>query len=223
MARGNILVTLKPDYCIWEATAVGEPFSVRTGVYLDPEGWMVATDGYILAAVPCKINGPLAQGLVIPARFLAAISETFNEDTPKPLALEIRTKGSAAVVSHVNHDTIMTTTPVRSAYPNWRNLIPPLTNMSQPHTQIMYNPALVTRLGAAIGVKTPLIVLSQGYDPSIVPGLDGAFGLLMPVYTPDMIDYKALALIASLRPVPQEPELASPSVEPEIPEDTAPG
>ena len=64
------IVTVKMDtsYEPWRACAKDNGRPVLAGVYVDPKGYLVATNGFILAVVPAKVKGSKAfTGAILPA------------------------------------------------------------------------------------------------------------------------------------------------------------
>ena len=51
-----INIELALEYQIWEAALKDDTRQVMQGIYINSKGYMIASDGYILACVPCNIR-----------------------------------------------------------------------------------------------------------------------------------------------------------------------
>ena len=222
----KVSVSLAPEYKIWKAVATESSRPVLTGVYLDPKGYMVAADGYLLAVVPCKIQGKLEEGVIIPTFVLSEAHKRRPKYSDSLPLLFIEASDNGVLISSAFGDGQITSRPIDGTYPAWRWQIPPLSEMMASTKQISYDPKLMLRLSEAIGITFPVMFLSKNVEshqyPAVVTGLDRALGLIMPMISLP-VDRSVLVRIARLRVKTPVQEAAIEEVVPESStEDTVP-
>ncbi|KKM71475.1 hypothetical protein LCGC14_1430230 [marine sediment metagenome] len=174
-------ISISKDYKVWESAAKEDTRPILQGVYIDPTGYAVAADSFMLAAVPVTVEeGVLPEGGVnIPASFLkAAHKATFKRIDRVYLIL-----GEDSVTSQAT-DPVMSTPYIQGSFPKWRVLIPKEVNRN--HLSIL-NPALTIRLMAALGLTIPRIAgaAPEVGGPAVFVGEEGAIGAQMPMAIPD--------------------------------------
>ena len=214
--RKKVSVSLSPEYKIWKAVGSELSRPVLTGVYLDPKGYMVACDSFLLAVVPCKIQGKLEKGVIIPTSVLTTASK--SRPRHSDLLFFIEPGDNGLLISSAFGDGQMMSKPIDGTYPTWRRVIPPLSAMMVNTKQISYNPKLLLRLSESIGITVPVVLCCKNVNGqqglAVVLGLDGAFGLVMSMFSP-AVDRSALVRIARLR---VKPPIEDTPIE-DIPED----
>jgi len=153
-------------------------------VYLDPEGWLVATDTHILAAVPCEItDAPEGfAGCLLPPDALKAAAKGMN-----------RAASVVAFQVDLARQTIQfgdTTQllPPQSIFPMWRKVIPAVIgpdDEATPPSYMAFNPWLMEKLALAIGIEKNSLVCfyaNSGQAPAVLTNAGAAIGVLMPGY-----------------------------------------
>src|ERR1051325_4614259 len=81
------LIGINSLYKPWLAASTGDDDRpALTGVYIDPEGYAVAVDGFMAAILPCTIEAGALQsgtfeGCLIPAQFVKA-AHKLNKKNP---------------------------------------------------------------------------------------------------------------------------------------------
>lgn len=181
-------ITFNRQLQVWKAADDMDIRPVLSGVYVDPEGWLVAANGFILAAVPAKIEAEeedlLSSGdLIIPAKvfpqWIKGLGRTVSEVT-----VNVRgdTATAPAKIQGVSSDVQLSTSLIPGSFPKWRTLIPKTKGAPVRHWS--FNPDLLKQLYAAIGlVGVPGVLSTAGKThPLLVAGEDGAFGLIMPIF-----------------------------------------
>lgn len=176
-------VSFDIQYRPWLAAAdAADPRVSLTGVYLDPAGWAVSSDGFCLAVVPAQVQPGILQtdgfeGALIPGAFIKAAHAAAKKR--KLERLEITIVGNRARYEVPSGGAWCDL--IQVSYPTWRNLIS--TQCAASHNEgVGVNPDLVARVSEAIGgaffqwVSSP-----KENSPFVMTGPDGdSFGLVMP-------------------------------------------
>lgn len=177
-------VQFNKQYQPWQAVDA-DAIGSLAHVFVDPEGWLVATDAYILAAVPCEISDAPEgfAGCLVGADFLKAAAKATKKLSVVPLDIDLNRL--IATTSDIMH-----LLPPQSRFPTWRRAIPPVVGPADEHEctpYIAYNPWLYCRVALAIGVEkdslAPMCLAARcvAGDPRIGILTDGAaIGLIMP-------------------------------------------
>jgi hypothetical protein len=168
-----ITIELNPEYHIWEVTTKYETRPVLQGIYVNPKGYMVAADGYMMACVPCKIVG-LEDPIIIPK----SIFKTSKRKHTLWIDIEKQT-----VETVLDNGSYIKDTLISGTYPDFQSMLPKYIEFqSAPH--ITLNPALYSKLGNAIGLNKQgiLLMLTKTSGPCFAKGLDGAWGMIMPIF-----------------------------------------
>ena len=199
----SVTVEMRTDYEPWRACSKEDSRPMLTGVYVDPKGYLVAADGFMLAVVPAKVRGPKTfTGAILPApalemahRAIGRSSNTvsFTLDVESGRAT-VPVKASKGVLGTMGVDLITGT------YPRWRALIPERKGMGA-RKYVAYDPTLIGRLARAIGSWPATINMAKGNGPAIILGHEGAFGVVMPMFAQEP-DPKALSRVFRLRETP---------------------
>ena len=175
-------VTISKVYKIWEACATEFSQPTLTQVHL-VKGWALASDGFMLAAVPATYAGDPIQ---IPAAAVKAAAGN-------PIIIE------DASVWTTKGQGFRLVKPTQ--IPSWLKTIP--TDVELTIASLAFNPTLMRRLCRAIGLgKTPYNTAQVYRTPGdftsiVIPGAGEAIGVLMPMMTtphPEQVT-KALATI----------------------------
>ena len=192
-------VTLDTMYAPWLATAdEDDPRPILTCVHIDPAGYAVASNGYLLAVVPCQIQPGLASdgvfdGVNIPAPLLksaAAIAKR-RKNPSYEIAIAKDQARSEFVGGGVWADLMPET------YPNWRGLLPTEIGVSSSKA---VDPALAVTLNKAVGGSGPLRWVSgPGLSALVMWGYEGSFGLVMPLNVVDDVSSYQIDLIQRAR------------------------
>lgn len=169
-----ITVTIDKQYQLWEATSKdGDYRPVLEHVWIDPARYAIAANGFILAVVPCIIEGVLPGGVLVPAAAVKAA-----KGNPITIDLEAQTASVSG-----NPFVLW-----QGTFPNWRELIPARVRKGTPCP--IFNSRFLVSLCRAIHlVVDQCYPFPTGkYTPIVVLGNGGAIGVLMPRYFG--IDYK---------------------------------
>lgn len=179
-------VIFRKQYKIWHACAEDDSRAVLTGVYLDPAGYLVAADGFILAIVPCRIEGELPKrGVILQAEIVKAAAEAENGRDTGLLQVSEKT-----AIAHIKGDLRMEGGHITGAYPKWDRLVPKDAETA-PLAAWALDGTRLTRLAEALGQTSnkdrAVKITSSGSAtrPFLVKGYDDqgkAYGVLMPMY-----------------------------------------
>ena len=176
-------VSLDALYRPWLVAADSEdPRVVLTGVYLDPAGWAVASDGFVVAVVPAQVQPGILQtepfsGAIVPAGFLKAAHAAAKKR--KLERVEVSIIGSRARYEVPGGGAWCDL--LDFAYPLWRALVPAKCASSKNVNGV--NPDLAAKVGEAIGGSVfRWISGTDDNAPFVMTGPDGeSFGLVMPM------------------------------------------
>lgn len=169
----KLTVTFDRRYRPWEASDIPSSTVAFMGVLVDPQGYLVATDGFILACVPCAITGEHdGTDVLVPAWWLKAIAEA---STSSNIMFTVQ-DGKARFAEDER-----TTTLVKGKAVRWRTT---LVDIGKPDTHATIDPRLLTRLAAALGTSSECsLVFTNGPSAAlyVAPPGSKALGLLMPM------------------------------------------
>ena len=162
---------------------------------------LVATDGYMLLAVPVPKDNivsaiPPGQYIVPRATLEAVKPEKMGRTTlpirtirisihvpaPMPDSDRLGVVVKLATIITLEGATTATTAPVDGRYPDWRRVIPAASSGELQQ----FDPALIARWGqihSTLGGKIPPTIHHNGNGPAWISGLHhGAIGVLMPMH-----------------------------------------
>lgn len=173
----SLLITFDRKYQPWQATDLASPRPSLAGVLIDPAGYLVATNGFILAIVPCTITGEWqhSKDTLVPAWWLKIIAEA---STGPAVSFTVQ-DGKARFTQDERVVSL-----VDATFPRWHKLFVPI---GKPDTHVTLDPRLLSRLAAALGVsgQSTLLFTNGPLAAIYVAPLDSeALGLLMPMSQP---------------------------------------
>jgi len=153
------------------------------GIWIDPKGYLVASDGFVLAVVPCKITGAPRSfpGALVPADFVKAAAAKKRHNWPAwwPL-LKLDLVANTAIREVPNGERAVVDL-ITGTFPNWRQLIPARKQLGKQRNTV-YDPGLLVKVTGAIAGNNPTVFFSKDTGPAVVVGQEEkAFGLIMPV------------------------------------------
>lgn len=189
-----MIVTFDKQYKPWLAASNDDTRPALCQVWVDPDGWLFATDTHCLVVVRCEIEeapegfngcGISAEWLKVAARFYRGLKNRFTLEVDPPTK---DTPGKAEVIT--TYGTMAT----RLEYtgdvaPAVKKAVQRIGWTAQEtatrHPQAMFNPLLVAKLKDALGVaksKGLVIDHSDALTPAFLfgEGCDEAFAILMP-------------------------------------------
>lgn len=175
-------VSFEMQYQPWlMAAGENDPRPVLTGVYFDPAGWMVATNGFAIAVMPARIQPGVLQtepftGAIVPAPFIKAAFKSARKH--KAEMVELAIVGDRARFDVYGGGSWCDL--IEEEYPAWRALIPETVGRSEADA---VNPEMASLLTEAIGGGFLRWQGDQGKGGALVMvGMGGeSFGLLMPI------------------------------------------
>jgi hypothetical protein len=213
-------ITIDSKYHIWECAAQDDFRPVKhsqqwatllqklTCVLIDPAGYAVAADGYIMAIVPATIEDGTGEPVLIP------------KDVVK------KSKGSTMTMKHV------TALGEGNQFPNWRKLIPDGMDFSQHGQTGPLDPRLTVRVHEAMGYRKgvqgwrnpsdnsypwrnptsdnnyPWYVSQSKTHPTVFFG-NGAYAMQMPIYSNPLHGDKEVQSLKSLKDLAQPAQPAT--------------
>ena len=194
----------------WRTAALGDQRPVLQGVFVDPKGYLVASDGWTLSVVPCKLKGAPRSftGAIVPAPFVKDAAKSIRR-SPTWWPLFKLDMASGQAICAFNSDSEIRTALTKGTFPDWRDLIPAKRDLGKPTYQ-SFQPALLVALMAAIDAEIPTMFWAKNGGPSVVVGgQEGAFGLLMPLLNNNVLREpqlkRALRLRKARPPLPAVP------------------
>lgn len=198
---GQVNVTWTKGYKPWLACATENTRPDLAGVFVDPKGYLVSSDGFMLTVIPCNIEGATRDwpGAIVPASAFEKADRWATRGYTE-VTVTIDTEARAAIVPDEDGETRIFLIP--GPYPEWRTIIPRRQNMGGAVKQVAVNLNLARAVSEAVrgrvtgGVQ---IIPGKSPGPHLFIGQDGAFGLLMPVYM-NPPEAKTLNAIFRLRP-----------------------
>lgn len=180
---------------------------VMTTVFVDPEGWLVASNGYAMCAIPCSISEPPAdfKGVCIPSKFLEHLSKVLiRYNDPVTLTVD-GDKVSVVYIGGMSLSSTLYDAP--NAFPKWRGILKTGQHSEHRYGYYSYTRQYMDAIEAALGGSMTFIVQPGGItDPLfILSGQDSAFGVVMPVYRPIETDFARIDAILAMRPASVTP------------------
>jgi len=173
-----ITIELEPEYHIWEA-AEKQGYSegeVLKGIYINSKGYMVATNGFIFACVPCTIKdeGEQFESVIIP-------SDIFKPSKEKQI---IKIDLNNNLVHLYKGNTYIVANLLDGPYPDFQNFTPKYSDF-HPTPCVTLNPGYYSMLGKAIGMNKQGINLmfSNSTGALFARGSNKAWGLIMPMFS----------------------------------------
>lgn len=177
-------ITLPEQYQPWLCASPDDTRPVLAGVWFDPSGVCVATDTVVLCVCPCTVPEGFP-GALVPAKWLA---EVWRKRL-KGCALTLQIDPEKQSVSALTKAGTMSERLLQGQFPNFRCVIDKEIHAEQAPKELLgfHLPKLLT-LQKAIGVEDPACALGAGREDKndwgaclLLPGFDGAFGVLMPI------------------------------------------
>ena len=161
---------------------------VLTGVYVDPAGWLVAANGFILAAHKVTLDVPEDfKGAILPSEFCKL---KFANSLDVVIDIEEKT-----VKGIINDGTVVTNLIVGD-FPSWHRLVPDA-HADKPQIPHSYNPSGLVKLQKALNRDLGLPLELWESDTPMSPGLfisDDCVGVIMPM----TVEPRTHAEVASL-------------------------
>ena len=172
-----ITIELDPKYHIWEAALTRDERPILKGVYIHKDGYMIATNGFILACIPCNINideDEVFENCIVPADIFKKVNGK------RELNINLKEKTVKLFIDK-NLNSYIGSSLIEGKYPEYNHIIPSLDDL-EPINHINLNYALYTSLCKAIGSDYPYLMFTkQNSSVLVVNPEDKAFGLIMPV------------------------------------------
>ena len=203
MTAINIFVEpqYRPDLC-----CVRDPSRpTLTGVFLDPSGWLVAADGFVLVACPCRIEGAPEgwQGAIVPALLFskAQAVKARNLWQTKPLL----TIEGTLVCADIGDGMRAQMSLIEGRFPAWRTFIPSgeQNDDSDAHLAVDVRKAVTMHRALGLGHGAVLrLIASPNKGPvyAFGPSDDKAFGLIMPLmWNLGTMKQRVAAIVAELK------------------------
>ena len=173
-------VTFERRFQIWRAAFEDDSRPVLRGVYVDPLGFLVAANGYILAAVPCAIDGEMPTwDIIIPAFWLQEADTWLKASENLVVSIDEDTKRARIEWPNITIEGPL----IPGTYPKWKELIP--TPSKEAGGIINLDSDLLLKLSDALdcpkGQTLSLFPSDKPTDPVLVYH-DGAVGAIMPMF-----------------------------------------
>lgn len=177
-------VTWNSECRPWLAASENETRPVLQSVWVDPAGFLVATDCLLLAVVPCKFEHKPDDfaGCRIPLEFWEEM-ETIGFVERGELEID----GQQAIAKTIYGERACAIEP-KAGFVKWRKVLPNARGGQTVTPIYAVDPGLLTRLRDAIGEHdrhpegqycNPLCFFGPN-EPVVMLGASGAFGLAMP-------------------------------------------
>jgi hypothetical protein len=167
----TIAITYDRDFKPWLACSKEKTGwrPVLTGVYVDPRGLLVSSNGFGLTAIPCKIDGDLPAGVIVPAEIVKQASKWRPRGTDPAFTIDGENASAPPMVMPL----------VTGQYPDYWRIIP--RGVSEPAGVVCFNAKELATLGDAIGEPFPSLRQNKPTDP-IVFTHAGAIAVIMPTH-----------------------------------------
>jgi hypothetical protein len=198
-----VKVSFDVQYKPWLAASTDDCRPILNSVFVDPSGFLVATDTNCMAAIVCYIEEAPEdfKGVMIPAAWLARV---YKERPKYGSLLELEIDLEAQTVSCQTTLGLLTERLVEGQFPQWKRVVPvsddcldepSIAGLERQLTEARcqaYNPALLTKVSEAIGWTkgkysgAVAMYLPTGLGPALIFGPGSgtphtdAFGVLMP-------------------------------------------
>jgi hypothetical protein len=187
-----------------------------SGVYLDPDQWLVSSDGVRLSIIPCEFELEESSqsqdedqekftGCIIPRELVETAAKQRDRTGIK---IGAKLNGAEEISVLTNKGLTLTGHAIKGSYPQWRNIIP--SHVEETSNLVSYglDSKLFDQLCKAVHAymgQSLRVALTGKTTPHIVIGSESlskrvAFGLIMPInYSPESI-HTALGMITALNP-----------------------
>jgi len=152
-------------------------------VFVDPEGYLVATDGHILAAVPWEIGDAPErfEGCLLEAEHLALFRKGAKRASVVNLTLDFQ---RGTVTQSWRNEVLEFPLPDARGFVNWRRVISRTGEGVKPPQWLAFDPWLFTRVVLAIGLTKDVPIPfypGEGTRAAVLVGPKGTeLGLVMP-------------------------------------------
>jgi len=194
-------VISKGNACVAKAAAKETSRYAINGVYLDPRGWAVATDGRILAAVRATPLGDDVHPCAIPSKaFAQGVSKArkggMASIRPYADGVKIEANGSEAFSPIIE-----------GRFPDWRDVLP----LDEVQAEIQVNRKLLIALLQALPAEVVRLTVAGDNRPLCVSGQvegESCLGVIMPCRA-DQGDDKYAPTWAATRHVANELDAAA--------------
>ena len=168
-------ITIDSKYHIWECAAQDDFRPVFTCVLIDPAGYAVAADGYIMGIVPATIEDGTGHPVLI------------HKDVVKKSKGSTMTIQGNRVSSPTGTNGQISEALREGTFPNWRKLIPDGMDVSQHGQTGPLDPRLTVRIHEAMGYRKrdksyPWYLSQSKTHPTVFFG-NGAYAMQMPIYS----------------------------------------
>ena len=163
-------VVFESEAKIYEACSTDKTQPVLTGVYIDPAGLAVASDGFILAIVQLSkfevVRGQF-NGATIPGELVRkAFKQAPRYSSPEIHLLQPtdnpRNHGTARAFVK---DGVLEAALIDGSFPTWRTILPE-SFTSAPAPKLSFNSFSARRLAAALGLEGMLSLYTEARDPN---------------------------------------------------------
>lgn len=204
----TIRISWDKEYQPWECVATDTSRPVLTYIHIDPRGWAVAADGFVLCVVPVDIEkeeDEEFEGILAPAQLFK--TATLGKRVVSPF-LEI----DGTRLWTYDKDTNKVESPRgEGTYPNWRALLPEFAgreNQENPTSDTMLanlDSKLLSKLvkGLGLGKESRATLRQLGAREAVyVHALRSpeSFGLIMPIGSDDSeVESKFEKLVNGIR------------------------
>ena len=153
------LVTIGKEYKVWQAAATAKDRPILNYICLS-RGYAVATNGYILAAVPAPGSEDL-DGVLVPASLVKEAKGNY-----------IGIEDGYAVLFGVRHPL------GEGTFPNWRRLFPD--GAPQENAAGSFDGKQLALVAEAVGVTGGVYPVGSSTSARVIVGAGDALGLIMP-------------------------------------------
>jgi len=204
---GLIEIQMSNGFQPWLAAAKEDHRPVLQGVFVDPKGHLVASDGFALVVVPCKVTGaPRSfQGALVPADFVKAAAAKKRHNWPAWWPLLKLDLAANTAIREVPNGEQASVKLIAGTFPNWRQTIPARKQLGRQKNTV-FTPGLLAKVAGAIAANNPTVFLSKDNGPAVMVGQEEkAFGLIMPVLGNPTRESK-LRFALKLRQAPPKPQ-----------------
>lgn len=171
------LVKFSREYQPWLCAATRDVRPSLTGIAIDPDGWMVAADGYQLCAVPCTIEGVLEHVSLVQATFVKNVTKWWPKNLGEP-EFEVDEEQHTATF---NLQSKITVPLIQQSFPQWRTMVPKHIVPLGDH--LFADPSRIQSACRAIGIDRCHIWAGgeRRGSPLVLPGHAGAIAVVMPM------------------------------------------
>ena len=181
-------VTIDHGYKIWETAAPPKDNTrpILQGIYIDSIGYAVATDGFILAAVPITITPTGFPSALVPASFLKQVWKDAPQTRPITFDITLNEDSTTIVSTGTVCAGEAKADLLPYIFPKWRNLANATVYGTSPPMHVAYHPAEMLKVLKAIGREKDGwadTFFHPSHGPALIVSKDDAYGLVMPCYS----------------------------------------